>query len=133
MKKKIIAMVTIIVLLMLVIPTVSATKTDYDVEFHIYSGDGNNVGIGVTYQATNTGEEPVNVTFIFFPICFRAWAQMTIDRVVQPHDTMIETFYFPVFSAGMVLTAAKERWNYNNSIERIGFHYGQLVFLGPVM
>lgn len=133
MKKKIIGMVTIIVLLMLVIPTVSATKTDYDVEFHIYSGDGNNVGIGVTYQATNTGEEPVNVTFIFFPICFRAWAQMTIDRVVQPHDTVIETFYFPVFSAGMVLTAAREQWNYNTSIERMGFHYGQLVFLGPVI
>ena len=133
MKKKYIAMVTIIVLLMLVIPTVSATKTDYDVEFHIYSGDGNNVGIGVTYQATNTGEEPVNVTFIFFPICFRPWTQMVIDRVVQPHDTVIETFYFPVFSVGMVLTYATKQESANNSIGRIGFHYGQLVFLCPVM
>jgi len=133
MKKKIIAMVTIIVLLMLVIPTVSATKTDNDVEFHIYSGDGKNVGIGVTYQATNTGEEPVNVTFIFFPICLRSWSQMIIDRVVQPHDTVIETFYFPVFSAGMGITSAKERGSSDNYIERIGFHYGQLVFLGPVM
>ncbi len=133
MKKKIIAMVTIIMLLMLVTPTVSATKTDYDVEFHIYSGNGNNVGIGVTCQATNTGEEPVNVTFTFFPVCFRSWAQLTIDRVVQPHDTVIETFYFPVFSAGLVFTAAREQWNYNTSIERMGFHYGQLVFLLPVM
>ena len=125
--------VGIICLLMLVIPTVSATETDYDVEFHIYSGNGNNVGIGVTCQATNTGEEPVNVTFIFFPICFRPWTQMVIDRVVQPHDTVIETFYFPVFSFGMVLTAATEQEISDNNIERMGFHYGQLVFLGPVM
>jgi hypothetical protein len=131
MKSKIIAVSTLCMLMMLVISSASAIQTN-DVEFHIYSGrNGGNVGTGVTYEANNNGEEPVNVTFIFYPICFRSWSQLSIEREVQPHDTVKETFYFPIFSAGLVLTHAN--YNSSNYIERLGYHIGQLVFLNPVI
>ncbi len=132
MERKIIVVPIIFMLLMLVISPTSATETD-DVELQIYSGRiGGNVGVGVTYKATNTGEEPVNVTFLFGPICFRTWSQMNIHREVQPHTTVKETFYFPIFSVGLVLTRAFEFNNTYNDIERLGYHIGQLVFLNPV-
>lgn len=133
MKRKIIVMATICLLLMLVIPLSSATQTNDQVEFHIYAGQpGGNVGIGVSYEATNNGEVPVNISFFFYPLCLRPWTQMAIHRVVQPQDTVKETFYFPIFSIGLVLTEASE-WNNSNHITRIGYHIGQLVFLNPVM
>jgi hypothetical protein len=133
MKRKIIVMATICLLLMLVIPLNSATKTNNEVEFHVYAGQrGGSVGIGVSYEATNYREVPVNVSFIFYPLCFRPWSHMGINRVVQPQDTVKETFYFPIFSIGVVLTEASE-WNSSYYVERIGYHIGQLVFLNPDM
>lgn len=129
MKRKIIAVSTLCILLMVVISPTSATEAD-DVEFQIYSGRGKNVGIGVTFEATNNRDEPVNVSFLFYPICFRSWSQMSIEREIQPHDTVKETFYFPIFSAGLVLTHAN--YNSSNYIERLGYHIGQLAFLNPV-
>jgi len=133
MKRKIIVMATICLLLMLVIPLNGATKTNDEVEFHIYAGQrSGNVGIGVSYEAINNREVPVNVSFMFYPLCFRPWAHMGINRVVQPQDTVKETFYFPILSIGVVLTEASE-WNNSNHITRIGYHIGQLVFLNPDM
>jgi hypothetical protein len=133
MKRKIIVMATIFLLMMLVIPLNSATKNNDEVEFHIYAGQrGGSVGIGVSYEATNNREVPVDVSFVFYPLCFRPWARMSINRVVQPQDTVKETFYFPISSIGVVLTQASE-WNSSYYVERIGYHIGQLVFLNPEM
>lgn len=133
MKRKIIVMATICFLLMVVIPLNSATQTNDEVEFHIYAGRrGGSVGISVSYEATNKREVPVNVSFMFYPLCLRPWSRIAINRVVQPQDTVKETFYFPIFSIGLVLTEASE-WNNSNHITRIGYHIGQFVFLNPDM
>ena len=133
MKRKIIVMATICLLLMMEIPFNSATETNDEVELQIYAGQsGRNVGIGVSYEVTNNKEDPINVTFMFYPVCFRPWSQIDIHRVVKPQDTVKETFYFPIFSTGMVFTTVGEL-NSSNFIERIGYHIGQLVFLNPVM
>jgi hypothetical protein len=133
MNKKIIGIIACAILLMLVVPVYgsSATKNE-DVEFKIYAGNNyGNVGIGITMEATNNGEEPADVTFIFAPICLRPYAQSMVERKVQPQETVKESFYFPIMSFGLVLTQADVD-NSSNFIERIGHHIGQLTFLNPV-
>ena len=126
-------MASICLLLMLVIPLTSSTKTNDEVEFHIYAGQrGGSVGIGVLYEATNNGEVPVNVSFIFYPLNFRPWSQIDINRVVQPQETVKETFYFPIISIGVVITQAVE-YDSSHYVARMGYHIGQLVLLNPVM
>ena len=133
MKRKIIVMATICLLLMLVIPLNGATKTNDEVEFHIYAGQrGGSVGIGVSYEAINKRDVPVNVSFVFYPLCLRPWAQMGINRVVQPQETVKETFYFPIISIGVVITQAVE-YDSSHYVARMGYHIGQLVLLNPVM
>ena len=132
MRKKIIAIIACAMLLMLVIPVYgsSATKNE-DVEFKIYAGNNyGNIGIGISMEATNNGEEPADVYFIFAPICLRPYAQSVVDRTVEPQETVKVSFYFPIISFGLVLTQASEH-NSSNFIERIGHHIGQLTFLNP--
>jgi hypothetical protein len=127
-------------LLMLVIPVSGSPATiNDDLELRIFAGKfGSNVGIGVTFEAFNKRNEPVNVTFLFVPLVLRPWLWLSpiipleIERTVGSYQIVRETCYFPPLSVGAFYALAHERYNSSDTmVFRTGFHYRQRTFLNP--
>ena len=140
MNTRFIALVACAMLLMLVVPVRgSPPTTNDDLELRIFAGQlGLNVGIGVTFEAFNKRNEPVNVTFYFVPLVLRPWLwllpiiPLEIQRTVGSYQIVRETCYFPPLSVGAFYALAYEKYNSTDTmVSRTGFHYRQRTFLNP--
>lgn len=140
MNTRFITLVACTMLLMLVVPlSGSPATTNDDLELRIFAGQlGLNVGIGVTFEAWNTRDEPVNVTFYFAPLVLRPWLwllpiiPLEIQRKVGSYQRLRETCYFPPLSVGAFYALAYEKDNSTETmVARTGFHYRQRTFFNP--